>query len=253
MKRLLSLILSICIIAAAFCSCSFDLMKDSDRAAVSLTFSAGSVFTLGISDSLQVVYVTPENDDAKKVLNDYYTFSEAPLSYVVENLAMANYSSGVVGADEIEIGVSEGFADKEAVSASLATAFSFLNKNTSGKYRMRFEGKDISPEETRSGYYNLCENCAGTGVVVCPACNAVSVECTACSGSGAVWVKCEKCDGSGKLASGEACSVCEGRGGADSPCPTCGGNGVVNYCSTCSGTGIVTCPECNGTGDLFLQ
>lgn len=236
-------------ILAILCSCTFDIQKSSGRAAIELSFKAGSVFSLGVSDDLQVVYVNPEGSDAENVLANYYKFSEGPLSYVVESLAIANSSAKVEGCHDIEITVISGFADKEAVASSLSAASEFLNVNTSGNFKMLFEGREITVDAAPHDYYSVCENCDGFGVVTCTTCGGVNTQCTECKGLGQIWEKCENCDGKGTVKSGDKCESCDGKGGRDVTCEVCSGNGVVNNCTTCEGTGVIACPVCNGTGD----
>ncbi len=83
-----------------------------------------------------------------------------------------------------------------------------------------------------------CQNCGGTGTIVC----------YGCDGSGYEWLQpgtvCPDCGGDGVI----GCTTCDSVGYFI--CPDCGGTGgAATACDSCDGTGIYGCIECYGTGD----
>ncbi len=133
-----------------------------------------------------------------------------------------------------------------------------------------------------SGCSEMCEICAGSGIVACDNCSDGKIVCSECDGKGLF--DCEKCEGSGKIKTDEECpkckdskrkgynyntvqvikdlyygvdrdqeeywskcSQCDGTGYVLEECTDCKGTGHGEECENCSATGKITCPKCSGT------
>jgi hypothetical protein len=81
----------------------------------------------------------------------------------------------------------------------------------------------------------------------CPECNGGGTQtCSDCNGSGRR--HCRNCDGTGVDGNGRSCLNCDARGIV--------GCATEENCSMCSGAGYgsyVTCPRCEGTGQLTFE
>ena len=129
---------------------------------------------------------------------------------------------------------------------------------------IEFYGKGITFKLTRTGNFEVCSTCDGTGEQTCYACDGAGGEsiiygCYSCNGSGErecsycwgdgerydyyqeEYVPCEYCDETGRW----FCSSCGGTGswGSDwDDCNSCWGTGTKGYCYDCNGDGYNITP-----------
>ena len=124
---------------------------------------------------------------------------------------------------------------------------------------IEFYGKGITFKLKRTGNFEACSTCDGTGEQICYSCDGTGGEyiiyyCYNCNGSGAQ--ECSYCWGNGESYNSyykeyTTCTFCYGSG--RETCNSCGGSGRFGSdwddCNSCWGTGTKgDCNDCNGDG-----
>jgi len=121
--------------------------------------------------------------------------------------------------------------------------------------------KDGYNLESVSGYRGTCDDCDGSGKMVCDECNEGVLDCNECSGNGeipCIDCGCDECSGRGTISKMRdrwsmtkgwydqiECKDCDGKCRLKEKCKTCKNTGKTK-CHECNGEGEVKCDKCEG-------